>query len=641
MSLDREVLRPFAVLLLASSGVGWAQVSTTRHNLGQTGLFPVRTQQTAEICTFCHSPHDTFMSRPLWNHQASVAPWTPYSSTTLQCTPPPTPGGTTPLCLSCHDGTVHLGRLDNLDGGPVNLTMDGTSGTNLMPAGPRLLGTDLRNDHPVGFTYDAGPDRELTDPTIAGNLLRSGTGTGRGDAVQCTSCHDPHTTANPKFVRVSTTNGTLCLRCHDKPGWTGSSHQTSTKVAPGDTRTVANLSCLNCHAPHNAPAGSPRLLREGALAGLPTLERTCYRCHTAAASGGIAANIEAEFAKAYRHPVAGQAAHEPVFPLAGAAEPVLNTTAHVECADCHNPHRATAANRLKGMRGVGIDAGLVDDVAGQGQIAMHEVCFRCHSSTVTSVIPGVTQSGLTPSDKRREFDPGNSAFHPVAAPGRNKSANLAAQLSSAGLTPNDTITCADCHASNATAGTRGRVTPAAGISGPHGSTNRALLRANFIGTWLQNDNPSSFNANNYALCFLCHDQTRLMSRRWADGARTNFYEDFFQGRENLHWYHLDDKASKGRASCKNCHFNVHSNVAAPNTIYRISYPTGVTLEFERPPDDVNTHLVSFSPDLLPFGGGIKPVWAFDVTSKQRACYVVCHGNAMGGWPYEPPSGDDP
>lgn len=641
MAVDADVRRAIGLFGLLSSLSASAQITTTPHNLGRTGLFPVRTQQTAELCSFCHNPHDTFMSRPLWNHEPTLATFTPYSSSTLQCTPPPTPGGTAPLCLSCHDGTVPLGALQNLDGGPVNLVMDGTAGTNLMPAGPRLLGTDLTNDHPIGFLYDAGPDRELTDSLVAGTLLRSATGTGRGAAVVCTSCHDPHTTSNPKFLRVSATNGALCLRCHDKPGWVDSSHQRSTKTAPQDTRTVAQLACLACHAPHNAPAGSPRLLRDGAQAGLPTLERTCFRCHTAAASGGIAANIEAELQKPYRHPVAGQGAHEPVFPVAGPAEPVLNTTAHVECADCHNPHRVTASDKLRGMRGIGVDGGLVDDTAGAGRVALHEVCLRCHGSTVASVIPGLTQSGLVPNDKRREFDPGNSAMHPVAAPGRNKSDNLAAQLASAGLSPNDTITCADCHASEATAGTRGRVTAAAGVSGPHGSTNRALLRANFIGTTLQNENPSSFNANNFALCFLCHDQTRLMARRWDEGARTNFYDEFWQGRGNLHWLHLDDKASKARASCKNCHYNVHSNVAAPNTIYRIAYPTGIELEFERPTEDVNTHLVSFSPDLLPFGPGIKPLWSFDVSTKWRACYVVCHGNAMGGWPYKPPSGDDP
>ncbi len=624
------------LILTLVAPVAAAQISSTKHNLGPTGAFTIKAPAATDTCIFCHSPHDTFMSRPLWNHQPSSALYTPYSSSTLQCGPDPAPSGTTPLCLSCHDGTTPLGMLQNVEGAPVSYAMTGTSGLNVMPAGPTLLGTDLRNDHPVAFLYDGGSDGELASSLAAGNVLRSFTGTGRGNAVQCTSCHDPHTTANPKFLRTSTTNGQLCLRCHEKPGWAGSSHQTSLKLAPGSTRTVADVACLVCHAPHNAPAGAPRLLRDGALAGVPTIERTCYRCHT---TGGIAADIQAEIAKPFTHPVARDPGHEPEFTVAAPPEAALNVSRHVECPDCHNPHRVTATNRHEGLRGLRVDGGVIDDVTTNEDLQQHEVCFRCHGDSVAAVIPTPTQSGLTPSNKRREFTPTNSAFHPVGAPGRNTSQNLSEQLASAGLTVQDTLKCSDCHSSEATGATRGKVKN--GLTGPHGSTNRAILRANFIGTWRENENPTSFDPDNYALCFLCHDRTRLMARRFSEGARTNFYDEFWLGRGNLHWLHLDDRASKSKASCKNCHFNVHSNVSPPNTIYVIRYPTGIDLDFEAPTDDVNTHLVSFSPDLLPFGASPKPKWHFDVTSKWRSCEVVCHGTAMGGWVYKPPSGDVP
>jgi predicted CXXCH cytochrome family protein len=36
--------------------------------------------------------------------------------------------------------------------------------------------------------------------------------------VQCTSCHDPHRSDTPTFLRKSNDGSALCLTCHVKDG---------------------------------------------------------------------------------------------------------------------------------------------------------------------------------------------------------------------------------------------------------------------------------------------------------------------------------------------------------------------------------------------------------------------------------------
>ena len=88
--------------------------------------------------------------------------------------------------------------------------------------GATLVGTDLKNDHPVSFTYNtalATADGELFNPsaansgptsTIDADLLFS-------SKVECASCHDVHNTQNiAKLLTVSNADSGLCLTCHDK-----------------------------------------------------------------------------------------------------------------------------------------------------------------------------------------------------------------------------------------------------------------------------------------------------------------------------------------------------------------------------------------------------------------------------------------
>ena len=78
-----------------------------------------------------------------------------------------------------------------------------------MPAGPSRLWTDLSDDHPVSFVYDADlvqKKLELTLPSLLPPQIRLD-GSGQ---VQCTACHDPHDDTFGKFLVMSNKCSYLC-----------------------------------------------------------------------------------------------------------------------------------------------------------------------------------------------------------------------------------------------------------------------------------------------------------------------------------------------------------------------------------------------------------------------------------------------
>lgn len=571
-------------------------VSWTKHNLSVTGPGSIVATSEEEVCVFCHTPHDASPQVPLWNHAPSAAAsYTLYSSSTLDASVGQ-PDGASKLCLGCHDGTVAIGltRTRGL------IELSGVGGGGLMPFGSTNLSSDLSDDHPVSFVPDPGQDPETQFPP-AGDPVRLDI----NGKLQCTSCHNPHAFENPKFLVRSLDRGDLCITCHVKTGWKGSEHETASVFYPpgqSDT-TVADVACAGCHTPHSAP-GSKRLLRSAAE------EDTCFECHQAAPLG-VAPDILTQFLKPSKHPfdlIAGD--HEPVITL-NPAEPVLLDRKHVECTDCHNPHRATAANPLEGVRGIHIDGTVADNPLGL-VVKEYEVCFRCHGDTFDLFIPPAPVRPPSGSNKRFEFSPANAAYHPVADIGKNQTIRLNTQLSrsGSGLTTLSRIKCTDCHNNEDTADVQG---PAAdsfnGPKGPHGSFNDRILRANYstnVGT-INNAPFNDFSASNFALCFLCHDVNSLIARRDTTG--TNFGPDGKSVRENLHAIHLEERTN---ASCHECHNNVHSNVDAMNT---------------DPPNA--PHLINFSQNVQPVLPNAFPIWRPTGGENGGAyCLLQCHGEEM-------------
>lgn len=213
------------------AGEALADIAATKHNLSMTGT-GVHSDNQTEICIFCHTPHAAIKNNniPLWNHTLStVTSYGVYTSPSFDGAGTISDLGNVTevnatasnLCLSCHDGTVAINSFANPSNANPGTNMVGGSGANfdLMPTGAATnLGNDLTNDHPVNFTFDtalATTDGTLVDPVdavgsgLAGPKLFNG-------MVQCASCHDPHTSAESTFLRVSMSSSALCTACHAK-----------------------------------------------------------------------------------------------------------------------------------------------------------------------------------------------------------------------------------------------------------------------------------------------------------------------------------------------------------------------------------------------------------------------------------------
>lgn len=224
----------FALAGMLGASAALAGIAATRHNLSTSGnIANVRvTAGTAEICVFCHTPHNALKNAagtggkntlPLWNHTVSAtATYGTYGSITMNATPAElgaatnTNTATSHLCLSCHDGTVAINSFNRVStiNPTTNMTGAGIGGT--IGSRSSNLGTDLSNDHPINFTYDTA----LT--TADGGLVAPGSLVGVklfDNKVQCASCHDPHTskdTSGKGLVRVSMNSSALCTSCHIK-----------------------------------------------------------------------------------------------------------------------------------------------------------------------------------------------------------------------------------------------------------------------------------------------------------------------------------------------------------------------------------------------------------------------------------------
>ncbi len=169
---------------------------------------------TSEICIVCHTPHNastTVTNAPLWNHQLSaVASYTVYSNAASLNATVGQPNASSKLCLSCHDGTI---ALENFSGK--------TNGTNMI-SGAYNLGSNLSNDHPISFTYDAA--LVASDGGLNAITAASGIGSGTisssmlfAGKMECASCHDVHNKANIAHLLVKANTGSaLCITCHAK-----------------------------------------------------------------------------------------------------------------------------------------------------------------------------------------------------------------------------------------------------------------------------------------------------------------------------------------------------------------------------------------------------------------------------------------
>ncbi|MBT4076711.1 MAG: hypothetical protein HOE78_08995, partial [Gammaproteobacteria bacterium] len=186
MKLQMRIL--FTLLMIFYHPLNVAErisdIANTRHNFSTSGTGTVKASEESQICVFCHTPHhsESIPNAPLWNRKASGATYTPYTSNSIDANDiAATPGGSSKLCLSCHDGTIAIGSVNVLNAqSNVNINLTGTGAGGVMPSGAgdttgftRKLGTDLGNDHPISFTYNsvlANTDGELRNPDIEAHI---------------------------------------------------------------------------------------------------------------------------------------------------------------------------------------------------------------------------------------------------------------------------------------------------------------------------------------------------------------------------------------------------------------------------------------------------------------------------------------
>jgi predicted CXXCH cytochrome family protein len=258
-------------------------IANTRHNLTQrqaTGgpsgvnMDPYR-NDFGQVCVYCHTPHgaNTTVAAPLWNRSIPSTTYNVYSSNSLTQTVSQ-PGSASLVCLSCHDGQQAVDAIMNMPGsgrysttpntaflntwtnpsglGPfVHLGLNQTECLACHSAGAGVvgssaadftiaaIGTDLRDDHPVGVTFPTtngnGTDWKTPGGTVASSKFFDDNGNGRmdkgeirlydsgnGPSVECGSCHDPHGVAssgslfNATFLRKTNSGSAVCLTCHSK-----------------------------------------------------------------------------------------------------------------------------------------------------------------------------------------------------------------------------------------------------------------------------------------------------------------------------------------------------------------------------------------------------------------------------------------
>jgi cytochrome c553 len=238
---------------------------------GGVSLMNSSRNQYGEVCVYCHTPHgaNTNHDLPLWNRTIqNPTGYTTYDQLNTSTLTPGSvsqPGANSLSCMSCHDGVTAIDSIINMPGsGRFNKNQETAVDPSFLDQWPGaagshdnmtecsgchnptnttfgnratdfrvfIIGTDLRNDHPVGVTYPT------TRTDFTPGLLTQGTAKyidkntnnkmDKNDLriyngkVECASCHDPHgvpsvgpgSTFNPTFLRVSNTNSGVCLTCH-------------------------------------------------------------------------------------------------------------------------------------------------------------------------------------------------------------------------------------------------------------------------------------------------------------------------------------------------------------------------------------------------------------------------------------------
>jgi hypothetical protein len=225
-------------LCLGMTAIAMAGVSGTPHDprIFSTGAGgPTVTH----VCESCHTPHNAG-TYPLWNRNrdGSTMTFTMYNSPTFdeKTGADYFTGGymgyQSKLCFACHDGNT--ASIVNPPGQDVQADYDITI-LNLN----KVLGSDLRKSHPVGFLVNLANDTGgsgLNALTFNASKINGSVNapanwplypdpTGLNPTIgtfQCATCHTVHhtpdvaysTTTEVYFLRIGNAASNMCKSCH-------------------------------------------------------------------------------------------------------------------------------------------------------------------------------------------------------------------------------------------------------------------------------------------------------------------------------------------------------------------------------------------------------------------------------------------
>jgi predicted CXXCH cytochrome family protein len=270
--------------LMLMLNVAMASLSSTKHNLGSTGVAGNnKFSGTTEICVFCHTPHGANNSvakpAPIWNRRFNASSaYTTYDSlgtTTIDATAAPT-GSVSLACLSCHDGTQAMNVMINTPGSGTVTTLSGTWAGAAATASPvgslatagkfTFIGTDLSNDHPVSIQYGGGG---VSDSTLTGATLDP-------YFAQAVNSSSPNKRVGSTIGQV----GTRLLKNNTRVWWVETNGTTGQQKddLPLYSRTDLGtnqpfVECASCHDPHSNNTTFLRLPTGNSSSGV------CLTCH--------------------------------------------------------------------------------------------------------------------------------------------------------------------------------------------------------------------------------------------------------------------------------------------------------------------------------------------------------------------------
>jgi hypothetical protein len=402
----------------------------------------------------------------------------------------------------------------------------------------------------------------------------------------CSQCHEEHDGDTPNdFGLFTSPDNSLCQAsgCHDYeyrwppgnyywsypgnvPEWYNSAHGSSFGLFPTVNGREVRL-CVQCHNPHSRsdstfgtyPSATSFLEERGCYSNGGITGQGCHGNNNSARPIG-APDIYSQVLKSSRHNVeATVKTHSsdwlPNFPY-GRETRTINSGAfsganrHVECVDCHNPHKAISGPHQQTTNDIGgplLGAWGVEPVNGGPWSVTsnfsavdfisipsskeYQLCLKCHSYFAFGNTP---PTGTT--DIAREINPANASYHPLEDTISTNSYTSASQTNGfiETMEPpwdngrHDLMTCSDCHTSD------NSIDP----KGPHGSNQPYILF----------DSPA---VTEKTFCTKCHKATvyaPLIDPGLSEtGSR--FDSQTTGSSEASHYYHVTVRGF----GCRQCH----------------------------------------------------------------------------------------